>query len=614
MVCQDYEASMRGKQRKFVGLIVASALFISSGFLPWQSMRATAQTVNLPLDVQLDIAIAELQRALESDQHDRIIEIIDRIRAIDPSADSISDILFFESEAELALDNFDRAEQALTRFLTLRGRSSPNYDNAISMMLEMSELREARERELRRQEAEAERRRAQEEAARQAREAEQRRREQEVAELREQRRLRDAENGLGLSAREWVHIRLVLNTRYGDPQSGIYSRRGLTAQERNYLRFYDRSKGFQYTGFLDRARADALLAEDLIPASSLQFSFARNSRKQITIGDWNGIVSSDGACVIETTGTVLGDGLIFVTPILRISYNSGWGIAAFDFDLATPNPFLGRQLTARVGVENFPLIHESRQIRPNLMPDGESYDYSVIRALVNADFIDITGRNRLYSDDLIIRFNVKRFHDAIKFMSHECDEPHLLNLIESRSFDRDVNENFNLYLNREEIDDGNCFIVIASRRERNEVVDFVRNLSAENYYRARVFLNENGWHAISIGNTPQKDAADIISYEIRQNHIPNDSFCTEGTNLTRELSREYYAESTINYSATHRVISPNTGYLNLRAGPGVSFSIIDRLQHESLLQVTAESRSGWVRVRLQNGLRGWVSTSFIQRI
>jgi len=107
-------------------------------------LSAVAQSTALPLDVQIDLSVVELERAIVNEDHTTVLERVARIRDLDPSADSRSDLLYFEAEAALALKNLDRAEAALTTFLSLRGRASQKYDDALALMAGISDARRGR--------------------------------------------------------------------------------------------------------------------------------------------------------------------------------------------------------------------------------------------------------------------------------------------------------------------------------------------------------------------------------------------------------------------------------------------------------------------------------------
>ena len=60
------------------------------------------------------------------------------------------------------------------------------------------------------------------------------------------------------------------------------------------------------------------------------------------------------------------------------------------------------------------------------------------------------------------------------------------------------------------------------------------------------------------------------------------------------------------------VNSPSAGSLNLRSGPGNSYSVIMSMPHG--MQVIAIGRSGdWVQLRARNGVVGYAYRSYLRR-
>jgi uncharacterized protein YgiM (DUF1202 family) len=57
----------------------------------------------------------------------------------------------------------------------------------------------------------------------------------------------------------------------------------------------------------------------------------------------------------------------------------------------------------------------------------------------------------------------------------------------------------------------------------------------------------------------------------------------------------------------------NTGALNVRTGPGSGYGVIAVIYYgQSMVMLTRSSGGNWVRVRLPNGLEGWVGAPAIQ--
>jgi SH3-like domain-containing protein len=52
------------------------------------------------------------------------------------------------------------------------------------------------------------------------------------------------------------------------------------------------------------------------------------------------------------------------------------------------------------------------------------------------------------------------------------------------------------------------------------------------------------------------------------------------------------------------------GRINIRSGPGTNYRMVGQASHGVVFK-TLESRRGWVRVRHENGLNGWVERSLL---
>ena len=107
---------------------MAGALTFGSSF--------QAMSQNLPLDVEIDIAMAALEQAMNAENHAETLAQIDLIRDLDPDLTS-GELLFFEALAAKATGDIPRADTALTRFLSDVGQQSASYDDALALALEL---------------------------------------------------------------------------------------------------------------------------------------------------------------------------------------------------------------------------------------------------------------------------------------------------------------------------------------------------------------------------------------------------------------------------------------------------------------------------------------------
>jgi uncharacterized protein YgiM (DUF1202 family) len=55
-----------------------------------------------------------------------------------------------------------------------------------------------------------------------------------------------------------------------------------------------------------------------------------------------------------------------------------------------------------------------------------------------------------------------------------------------------------------------------------------------------------------------------------------------------------------------------TGYLNVREGPGQSYAVISRILPGQTF-VFLEEGIGWVKIRLNDGSEGWVSSTYVEK-
>lgn len=90
---------------------------------------------------------------------------------------------------------------------------------------------------------------------------------------------------------------------------------------------------------------------------------------------------------------------------------------------------------------------------------------------------------------------------------------------------------------------GSSSIIVAARQTEREVVQFV-----EEFYRSKglseqdvvftIFLSENGWLAISIGDLPMGECPALTQDLISQNLIPSDSYCSNANTFIAAFSVE----------------------------------------------------------------------------
>jgi hypothetical protein len=108
---------------------------------------------------------------------------------------------------------------------------------------------------------------------------------------------------------------------------------------------------------------------------------------------------------------------------------------------------------------------------------------------------------------------------------------------------------------------GNSSIVIASRKTETEVVNFVDAFYKETGWSEAdvsftIFLSDNGWFGISVGDTPANQCDQTVRNLVSQALIPDDSYCTNAQSyiaafevrnnaLNPLIGRNYFVEGSV---------------------------------------------------------------------
>ena len=102
---------------------------------PLASGAESSDTDALPIEVQVDLYMAELTRLLEYDDHVGIVDLVPKIRALNID---IPDALFFiEARALYSTGDFIKARESLLVYLNQAGREGRYYDEATNLLLEV---------------------------------------------------------------------------------------------------------------------------------------------------------------------------------------------------------------------------------------------------------------------------------------------------------------------------------------------------------------------------------------------------------------------------------------------------------------------------------------------
>ena len=73
---------------------------------------------NLPIEVETDLLLVRIERAIVNEEHQETLSLLSELRQMDPAADVV-ELSFFEAVAAQETGDLDRAEEALTRFVTM---------------------------------------------------------------------------------------------------------------------------------------------------------------------------------------------------------------------------------------------------------------------------------------------------------------------------------------------------------------------------------------------------------------------------------------------------------------------------------------------------------------
>ena len=102
---------------------------------PIVSAAESSDTDALPIEVQVDLYMAELTRLLEYDDHVGIVALVPKIRALNID---IPDALFFiEARALYSTGDAIKARESLLVYLNQAGREGRYYDEATNLLLEV---------------------------------------------------------------------------------------------------------------------------------------------------------------------------------------------------------------------------------------------------------------------------------------------------------------------------------------------------------------------------------------------------------------------------------------------------------------------------------------------
>ncbi len=127
-----------GRHTSFkLGRLIVVGIILLGFYLtaPLASGAESSDTDALPIEVQVDLYMAELTRLLEYDDHVGIVDLVPKIRALNID---IPDALFFiEARALYSTGDFIKARESLLVYLNQAGREGRYYDEATNLLLEV---------------------------------------------------------------------------------------------------------------------------------------------------------------------------------------------------------------------------------------------------------------------------------------------------------------------------------------------------------------------------------------------------------------------------------------------------------------------------------------------
>ena len=116
-------------------MVLTISLFGYGLSSPVISAAESSDTDALPIEVQVDLYMAELTRLLEYDDHVGIVALVPKIRALNID---IPDALFFiEARALYSTGDAIKARESLLVYLNQAGREGRYYDEATNLLLEV---------------------------------------------------------------------------------------------------------------------------------------------------------------------------------------------------------------------------------------------------------------------------------------------------------------------------------------------------------------------------------------------------------------------------------------------------------------------------------------------
>ncbi|MDB0440529.1 ligand-binding protein SH3 [Clostridioides difficile] len=130
---------------------------------------------------------------------------------------------------------------------------------------------------------------------------------------------------------------------------------------------------------------------------------------------------------------------------------------------------------------------------------------------------------------------------------------------------------------------------------------------ANNGEVVKLLEQSNGWYKIKLSNGVTGWASSQYISKTSEDVGTNDSNSSNTNNNNNNTDKNQSSEVSLE-GKNGKVTS--TVSLNVRSGPGTSYSVIGKLNGGDVVELKAKS-NGWYKVKLSNGTTGWVSSSYI---
>ncbi len=412
--------------KRHLGMIFGSQLWLTA-FL----FGSATVAQDLPVSVRVDMAIIKLESSIVAEDHAAVLEQIDAIRALDP-ASADGELLFFEAESALALDDLDRGEHALARFLSEVGRESTNYEPALKLMIDMPIRRAADAERLRA--VEAERERQDQEAAEAGRQqAEQNRAAERLAQ----------ERDLGLLSQELQHIRWILQQSWGVQTHDTLLERSpeLTQLDREALHGFSTKTDFVYEHDMDRSYLTLEIAEYIlnkplspIPYEPAAYAYGRDIEVENHGDHWLSY-NIDVECFIETRALDYTSADFFIHPVMSFSRRKSsieHNFTSIFPSLVDPSPFReDHPIYAWIDGVRFDLESSYEYVAPARWNESEQSQRSFLRALRAAtEPVLVSGTSVVTGYPLDMSFSASGFTAAFRRMTTDCNLPGFARMID----------------------------------------------------------------------------------------------------------------------------------------------------------------------------------------